>query len=260
MLKSFTYPAAAVTSDLGATNNLYGFTAETFEEYIWGKKDKETGEFVTDEEGNVVNKGLLATLSEPILNVLEYIEQAKERRTLLGQEIAEARAAVDGINLSRFNDDDDDDDDDDVVPAAPGGFVTYAGTGSTTLLPVAGFDDAGTTGVLGARTGGRSRGVAGVRVEDQGAEGAAADNKQQSVASADDSKNAKNASSKGNKLVKVENNEVPLAATPFKEDPVNPAIVGISIAALLAVLAGLYYEFNRRKKAKAEEMKKYKKN
>ena len=128
-----------------------------------------------------------------------------------------------------------------------------------TFTPGGGYDDELTAG--GAGRGGRrggagaqDRGVAGVRVDDNNGAGKNTNPVVVKKTNDDDKDNG------AQNLTKVETPEMPLAATPFKEDPVNPAIVGISIAALLAVLAGLYYEYNRRKKAKAEEMKKYKKN
>ena len=252
LLRNFTYPTVPVAvsdleggegqiADVKPVNEVYGFTADTFEDYIWGEE------------------GLINVLNAPLTNIINLLEAAKERRDALGREIADARAAVNAIDLSRFDDDDDDYVDEDVVPGTPGDYSGLPGSSADviTLTPVGGFDDEGTAGGRGGRRGGdgaQDRGVAGVRVEDNNGTNKNTNPVAIKNTNDDDKDNgAKN-------LTKVETPEKPLAATPFKEDPVNPAIVGISIAALLAVLAGLYYEYNRRKKAKADEMKKYKKN
>ncbi len=273
-----------VRSELPAEEGDLGDEQET--KYIY--EVTLTGDDVQGEDQSDLTQAQ-KNLRETIKTLKGLLEQAKKDLTIAGQELEQAqedlgtanelyeaaqedadkanKIANDAAELAKkvtpapSDDDDDDDDDDDVVPGTPGGYAGLPGTSVDviTLTPVGGYDDELTAG--GAGRGGRrggngaqDRGVAGVRVDDNNGAGKNTNPVVVKKTNDDDKDNG------AQNLTKVETPEMPLAATPFKEDPVNPAIVGISIAALLAVLAGLYYEFNRRKKAKAEEMKKYKKN
>ncbi len=214
---------------------------------------------------------LVEKLKKQLGDAEKALESSKEILDTIDEILVEFNSAAENrkteiYNSNRVSDSKDDPDDDvygggDEAPGEFGGYSGFAGSASDliALTPVGGYDE-GTTGGngRGGRRGGagaQDRGVAGVRVEDNNDAGKNTTNTVAIKNTNDDSKD-----SNEQKLTKVETPEKPLAATPFKEDPVNPAIVGISIASLLAVLAGLYYKFNRRKKAKAEEMKKYKKD
>ncbi len=218
------------------------------------EKSKKLEEKIAALEQQTVDRSELNKLQRELANAKSALDRANadlENKQSEYNELLEAE-----IDLSRF----DHHEGHQAPDEDPVAEETYFGPVIPTSPVPGGIAPASDpSGVAGARTGRRSgsrgqeRGVAGVRVDD-GNE--VKNNKPVVVSEIDNS--GKDQSVKN--LQKVETPETPLAATPFKEDPVNPAIVGISIAALLAVLAGLYYEYNRRKKAKAEEMKKYQKN
>ncbi len=186
--------------------------------------------------------------------------EAQERADQFKEQLTAAENLIKNIDPSRFNDDDDDTDSDDTDDVTAGAASAINGV---TLSPVVAPTDLGDlAGVAGARTGRRQQnnGVAGVRVDENG--GAADQENTTQIGENQTPKGATpvNIPADKKEIKKVENNTMPLAAAPHMEDGVNPGIISVSIAVLLAVMAGLYYEYNRRKKAKAEEMKKYKKD
>ncbi|MCR5287033.1 MAG: hypothetical protein K6D93_03695 [Saccharofermentans sp.] len=135
-----------------------------------------------------------------------------------------------------------------------------------TVLPLSavGGDVGGTATGRGGRTtggrdaeGGQDRGVAGVRVEDNNSVGTNKNNNNSDPVTLNGtSKDGKDRS--GKELKKVETPAKPLAATPYNENGVNPGVAAAGLAAMLGVIGTVFYDFQRRKRAKADEMKKYK--
>lgn len=159
---------------------------------------------------------------------------------------------------ARENDDDDDSSSDEPATPEVGGYVATSAD-TIVLTPVSLVADA--AGVVGVRSGRTSRGVAGVRVENVNDEGAveatkpAVDKNDKAVAPEDD--NAKKDAKKTVK--KIDNNEVPLAESPF-EDGAEMSWWWLLLLFAAAAGTGIYiYENRKRKAANADEMRKYKK-
>ena len=161
----------------------------------------------------------------------------------------------------RDNPDDDDDSSSDGPGAGTGTIVASAGTIPVIPLP------ATAAGVAGARTGRRTSrsGVAGVRVDsgegdgDANGEGDAAKNVVEPKAVASTNGKDKNAAGADKKFVKLENNEVPLADTPFEEG-FDANWLWLLLAVAIVIIGVYTYERRKKAVANADEVKKYKKN
>lgn len=164
--------------------------------------------------------------------------------------------------------DGDDDDSSSEEPGSGDAGVAVTGTimasaGTIPVIPL----PATAAGVAGARTGRRTSrsGVAGVRVDNgegdgvANGEGDASKNVVEPKAVASTNGKDKNAAGSDKKLVKLENNKVPLADKPFEEGT-NMNLLWL-LAAATAAGAGAYgYGKHRKNVAAADEVKKYKKN
>ncbi|MCR5278374.1 MAG: hypothetical protein K6E19_02935 [Lachnospiraceae bacterium] len=197
------------------------------------------------------------------------LEDAIGTRDFLQEEVDKARAALDGIkipNPSGSGPDDPEGDDDDPADEGSGTepgdgtYVVPTGT-DTPVIPVL---PVGTTpsGVAGVRTGRRTVARSGA-VADLGVLGvkAEATDKTQKKVVAEDKKDtvkktADNDSDK--KLVKVEKNEVPLAATPFEEG-MNLNYLWLLLGAAAIIAGVVAYENHKKKVAANDESRKYKK-
>lgn len=220
------------------------------------------GQAVTDEKPLTFEQyidGVLARIWQPIGDASEYLADREAERDALGERIAATRLRVDNIDLSRFYTNNDDDDDD-----SSSGSGSDSGAGSY-VLPTAGslggydltgltFDELGTGAGAGrtvARGGAATSGVLGVK-------NVPATNDTEKK----DDKGSKKADKSGNStgsqdLVKVENNLVPLAATPFEEGAgFNWALFAVAGAAA----AGVIGYGNYKRKAALNEMDSAKKS
>ena len=254
-----------------------------------GKSDEEITNFIVNtilsEYDVVVNydTSKLTELAQDLEKANDKLIVAKNEEYRLGLKVAAAQEAVEGIDLSRFNrgtipgatnhriNDFSGGDDEDVTPSSTtpgsGSFVTYTTPENEfTLVPLgAGGMGAGAGAAAQGRAVASNRaadrsGVLGVRTDEtEGTKNVVVDTtKKDNSASSDkkDSKGSKDTNKQ--KLVKVENNLVPLADTPFEEG------AGMNWAWLLAAAAAAgagAYGYGKHKKAVAanEEMKKYKK-
>ena len=210
-------------------------------------------------------------LAQEIANLQKQLESAKitlafakKEKANLEDKVEEARKAVAGIDLSRFNrseeDDDDDDGDDSGSPS------TTPTTDDTIIadIPVIPFvpvteTPSGVAGVRIGRSASRS-GVAGVRVEAGDLADGTATSK--TVVAAKDKKVTVDpddfVKKDSKKVVKLENNEVPLADKPFEEGMQLSWLWLLLVAA--AIIAGtIAYENHKKKVAAQNETKNYKK-
>ena len=181
-----------------------------------------------------------------------------EKKAGEAKTIAQKAVELSGRVLpARENDDDDDSSSDEPATPEVGGYVATSAD-TIVLTPVSLVADA--AGVAGVRSGRTSRGVAGVRVENVNDEGAveatkpAVDKNDKAVAPEDD--NAKKDAKKTVK--KIDNNEVPLAESPF-EDGAEMSWWWLLLFAAAAGTGIYIYENRKRKAANADEMRRYKK-
>lgn len=236
------------------------------------KETRELKEAIAKLKVSEPNSEELDALSMRLEMANEMFDAAKKRRDELQKRYNELKKAVDSIDLSRFNRStpSDDDDDDYTAGASDDGYTDgyissgFSAGGSVSLIPIT-FETTGganASGVLGARADdshGRSGGNGGADNEKTGVLGA---NKTKQSANGT-AATAKNSNKQGDKsetddgdkeLVKIDNNLVPLADTPFKEDgAMNPA--WLLAAAAAAIAAGATAEHERRKRKKAVAVK-----
>ena len=208
----------------------------------------------------------LDELSTELENANKALAAAQKQRDDLEIKVNKAKEAVAGIDLSRFNvsnEEESSGDDGDDSGSSSG---TTPGAGGTIIaggdIPVISFLPTTTpSGVAGVRTGRRASrsGVAGVRVEQD-----ASDENSNTVANkaVEDKKTEKSDDKEtvetDKKLVKVEDNMVPLADKPFEEGMSLNYLWLLLVAA--AIIAGIVvYENHKRKAAVNNETKKYKK-
>ena len=201
---------------------------------------------------------------EAIDNVLEEVINAGEDKK---QEIAEEterqrRESQSGSGSDSSSDDDSDSDDSSAGAGAGAGIAgatasTAVSDAGPVLTPIFTVADAASTPSTTRRSG-----VAGVRVENPEDSG---DDTELAVTEAEiprqgvveeDLTGSKDDTDK--KLVKIEDNELPLAAMPDEEGQ-NMSWWWLLIAALLGTTGAVAYENHKKKKAQKEEVKKYKK-
>ncbi len=220
-------------------------------------------------------EGDLARAEEDKAQITAALEDVQGKGEDRKDQIARDNASTiqGGINQRKFDPDDDGDDSSSTTTTPGSGpFVTYTTPDNEfTLIPV-GYAGAGAGAGAGAQAGGRMvasnraadrSGVLGVRAEEEtDTKKAAVDTTKKDDNSSSDNKGSKDTKetkdTKEQNLVKVENNLVPLADTPFEEG------AGMNWAWLLAAAAAAgagAYGYGKHKKAVAanEEMKKYKK-
>ncbi|MBO4883180.1 MAG: hypothetical protein J5570_06705, partial [Lachnospiraceae bacterium] len=196
------------------------------------------------------------------LNAAKYELAVKTKEfENLEKKVWEARDACAGIDLSRFNGSGNGDDT--VVPSD-----TTPDTGDITVtdeIPVISYipsTDA-SSGVAGVRTGriASRSGVAGVRVEAGDAIEGKSANKTVVAAKTGDKKTVDlddSGKKDTKKVVKLENNAVPLADKPFEEG-MNMNLLWLLLAAVALLAGAIVNENHRRKVAANEEAKRYNK-
>ena len=233
--------------------------AQLLDEYAAAKAEVDEAAKLVDELTEAIdtlNKTELKISKEKVKNLeaalaqaKEDLEAAKERKGELEDKVDEAQAAVDSIDLSRFNTSPEEEEagDDDVDPVAPAPGAGPAGEVTPDAGEIPGTAPAGTTtvsstaGVAGVRTGATDE------AEGTGFEEAAAENSQEVK---EENPAAVNNNTK-QKLVRLENGVLPLAAMPDVEDGVEMSWWWILVIFLFGATGKAMYD-KYMKKAEAE--------
>ena len=192
-----------------------------------------------------IDDSKIAELKEKLADAVEDLKEAEEKKEELEVKVEEARKIVDAIDLSRFNTNDDESADDytdgtdPVVPVYPLPTIPTVTDISDIIPTIPSVLPTVITSIP------RS-GVLGVRVE------ASADN----VVSDVDKKPAnaikeidlgnKTVANNGQKLVKLANNEVPLAAMPNMEDGINMNWLWLLLVAAAVIITIATYEKHKK--------------
>ena len=230
--------------------------AQLLDEYNAAKKAVDDAQALVDDIASAIE-----TLSETELKVSDEkvkaleealelakgeLETAKEEKEALEGKVDDAQKAVDSIDLSRFNkkpakDDEDTDPEPEPAPAPAPIVVTPTDIipepGDAPIAPIV----PSTSAFIGG--GSRESGVAGVRVEDPAAETV------RPIASINPVFKKADLRKNNGKLVKIENNEIPLAAMPTEEG-LSMNWWWLLVIALLGATGKAMYE-NHKKKVEA---------